>query len=204
VNTRPALRVGLTGGIGSGKSTVASMLAQQGARVIDTDAISKNLTAPAGAAIPAIEQTFGADYITQQGALDRGRMRQLVFQNPAARVQLEQLLHPLIGEEARDQALSAQGAGSLCIVFDIPLLVESGRWRPIVDQVLVVDCLPETQIARVMARNQLPREDVESILKQQAPRTQRLRAADHVIDNNTADLEQLRVVVHSLATHFGL
>jgi len=131
-------------------------------------------------------------------------MRQLVFQYPAARLRLEQILHPLIGLEARHQAVLAQDAGTRSIVFDIPLLVESGRWRPILDQVLVVDCLPETQIARVMARSQLQREEVERILQQQASRLQRLHAADHVINNNAQNLEQLQRLVQAFAAHFGL
>lgn len=199
-----AIRLGLTGGIGSGKSTVATMLGTHGAHVIDTDAISRHLTAPSGSAIPAIARAFGQEFITPQGALDRDRMRQMIFQDRVARLRLEQILHPLIGLEARRQASLAQDAGSRCIVFDIPLLVESGRWRPIVDQVLVVDCLPETQISRVMARNQLQREDVERILQQQASRLQRLRAADHVINNNVHNLEQLQRLVQVFAAHFGL
>jgi dephospho-CoA kinase len=199
-----AIRLGLTGGIGSGKSTVAALLGTHGAHVIDTDAISRHLTAPSGAAIPAIARAFGSDFITTQGALDRDHMRQLVFQYPAARLRLEQILHPLIGLEARHQAVLAQDAGTRSIVFDIPLLVESGRWRPILDQVLVVDCLPETQIARVMARSQLQREEVERILQQQASRLQRLHAADHVINNNAQNLEQLQRLVQAFAAHFGL
>jgi dephospho-CoA kinase len=199
-----AIRLGLTGGIGSGKSTVASMLGTHGAHVIDTDAISRQLTAPSGSAIPAIARAFGHEFITPQGALDRDRMRQMIFQDRVARLRLEQILHPLIGLEARRQASLAQEAGSHCIVFDIPLLVESGRWRAIVDRVLVVDCLPETQISRVMARNQIPREDVERILQQQASRSQRLHAADHVINNNATNLEQLQRLVQAFAAHFGL
>lgn len=199
-----AIRLGLTGGIGSGKSTVATMLGTHGAYVIDTDAISRHLTAPSGAAIPAIARAFGHEFITPQGALDRDRMRQTIFQDRVARLRLEQILHPLIGLEARRQASLAQDAGSRCIVFDIPLLVESGRWRPIVDQILIVDCLPETQITRVMARSQLPREDIERILQQQATRLQRLHAADHVINNNVHNLEQLQRLVQAFAAHFGL
>ena len=201
---RGVLRLGLTGGIGSGKSTVAGHLARHGAAVIDADAISRQTTAPAGAAITAIRQTFGPKFITQDGALDRERMRQLAFTQPSARQQLEQIIHPLVGLETQRQAQTAAQAGVRCIVFDIPLLVESGRWRAQLDQVLVIDCQPETQITRVMQRSGLARADIERILAQQADRQARLLAADHVICNDSLSLADLAAQVSQLAPRFGL
>src|SRR3954470_18088039 len=155
-----AVRIGLTGGIGSGKSTVLGMLQALGAAAVDADAISRASTAAGGLAIPAIAAHFGADFIDRSGALDRERMRQRIYADPAARRELEAIIHPLVGTEVARQALVAQGAGARCVVFDIPLLVESGRWRSKVDRVLVVDCLPRTQVARVQARGGLPEADV--------------------------------------------
>lgn len=202
--THRPLRLGVTGGIGSGKSTVAAMLAERGAVVIDADAISRDTTAAGGAAIEPIRAAFGDQLITQDGALDRERMRELVFSNPAARAQLEQIIHPLVGAETRRQEDAAEASGAACIVFDIPLLVESSRWRPQLDRVLVVDCSPETQIERVMQRSGLPREQVLSILSQQAPRMARLQAADHVIYNDGLSLDDLRAEVLLFATHIEL
>ena len=201
---RGLLRLGLTGGIGSGKSTVASLLASLGAAVIDADAISRQTTAPGGAAIDTLRQTFGPEFITLDGALDRERMRQLAFSQPAARQQLEQIIHPLVGLETQRQAQAAVQAGTRCIVFDIPLLVESGRWRTQLDQVLVIDCQPETQIARVMQRSGLARAEIERILAQQADRRGRLLAADHVICNDRLSLPELAAEVSQLARRFGL
>lgn len=198
------IRLGLTGGIGSGKSTVADMLARWGASCIDADAIARQVTAAGGPAIQPILQTFGADFITTDGALDRERMRSLVFTDPGARHRLEQIVHPLVGQETLRQANAAVDAGSRCIVYDIPLLVESGRWRTHLDQVLVLDCRAETQIQRVMLRNHLSRSDVERILGNQASRSARLRAADHVICNDGLSLDQLETMVRQLAARFGL
>lgn len=197
-------RLGLTGGIGSGKSTVANLLAQLGAAVLDADAISRALTAPHGLAIDAIRQTFGAEFITSAGALDRERMRTLVFTDPGAKQKLEAIIHPLVAQETSRQALAAQASGRRCLVFDVPLLVESGRWRQNVDQVLVVDCLPDTQISRVMARSALSREAVLAIMASQASRETRLQAADAVIFNDTITLDDLRAQVRTLAPGFGL
>jgi dephospho-CoA kinase len=198
------MRVGLTGGIGSGKSTVLGMLQALGAAAVDADAISRASTAAGGLAIPAIAAHFGADFIDQTGALDRERMRQRIYADPAARRQLEAIIHPLVGTEVERQALVAQGAGARCIVFDIPLLVESGRWRSKVDRVLVVDCLPQTQVARVQARSGLAEADVLAIIAAQAPRAQRLAAADAVIHNEGLSLEQLRSQVDQVARGLGL
>ena len=201
---RDVLRLGLTGGIGSGKSTVAGLLARHGAAVIDADAISRNTTATGGAAIKAIREVFGSELIGPDGALDRERMRALAFSDASARQRLEQIIHPLVGQETQRQAEAATRAGARCIVFDIPLLVESKRWRARLDQVLVVDCRPETQIARVMRRSQLPRPEIERIMNQQADRVKRLQAADHVICNDGDDLAELSSLVAGSARLFGL
>ena len=200
MTSRPhPLRIGLTGGIGSGKSTVAQMLQARGAAVIDADAIARNVTAPNGSAMPAIAQTFGAEFLTPDGALDRERMRAHVFQQPAAKQALEAIVHPWVTQETQRQAQVAIDQGFGTLVFDVPLLVESGaRWRTQVDRILVVDCAEETQIQRVMARNGLSREAIHNIIAAQAPRTQKLAAADWVIDNDHLTLEMLRAQVAQL------
>jgi len=199
-----ALRVGLTGGIGSGKSTVLAMLAELGATPIDADAISRDTTAANGAAIAEIEKVFGADFITAERALDRERMRAHVYTNPQARKQLEAIIHPHVGAESARQVDAALAAGAKCIVFDIPLLVESGRWRQQVDRVLVVDCAVETQVARVMQRSGLAEDAVRAIIAAQATRAQRLAAADIVICNDGISLEQLAAHARKAAQAFGL
>lgn len=191
------LIIGLTGGIGSGKSTVSHMLVELGAHLVDTDAISRALTAPGGHAIEPIRQTFGANMIDAQGAMDRARMRSMAFADPQTLQQLEAILHPLIGQQADQHASLATPHQH--IVYDVPLLVESGdRWRNKVDRILVVDCEPETQIARVMVRSGWPREAVEKVLAQQAQREIRRAAADHIIFNQGITLEQLRLEVEKL------
>lgn len=199
-----AARIGLTGGIGSGKSTVLAMLQSLGAVPIDADAISRATTAPGGAAIPAIRAQFGADFVTADGALDRARMRERAYAHPEARRELEAIIHPLVGEEIARQVDAALAAGARCIVFDIPLLVESGRWRAQLDRVLVVDCEPETQVARVVARSNLAPDEVRAIIAAQAPRALRLQAADVVICNEGLTLEALRHEVEQAAHSFGL
>jgi dephospho-CoA kinase len=199
-----ALRIGLTGGIGSGKSTVLQMLAGLGAAVIDADAISRATTAAGGAAIAAIAQRFGPDFITADGALDRERMRERAYADPQARRRLEAIIHPLVGAESARQVEAALARSVPCIVFDIPLLVESGRWRAQVDKVLVVDCSPETQVQRVMARSGLAPEAVRAIMGAQATREQRLAAADIVICNEQLTLDELRDIVVQAARSFGL
>ena len=198
------LRIGLTGGIGSGKSTVAHVLADCGAAIIDADAISRQVTAVGGAAIPELARQFGADMITAAGALDRDQMRQLAFSDPAARQRLEAIVHPLVTQETLRQSAQAEAAGRACIVFDVPLLVESRRWRQQVDRVLVVDCAEATQIARVMARNAWPREMVQKIIAGQASRAQRRAAADSCICNDGLSLAALEALVRQLAGSFGL
>ena len=199
-----AARIGLTGGIGSGKSTVLAMLQALGAAAIDADAISRATTAAGGAAIAAIRARFGPEFVTADGALDRARMRERAYAQPEARRELEQIIHPLVGEEVARQVDAALAAGARCIVFDIPLLVESGRWRQQVDRVLVVDCSPETQVARVVARSGLAPEEVRAIIAAQAPRALRLAAADLVICNEHLTLEALRYEVEQAARSFGL
>lgn len=198
------MRVGLTGGIGSGKSTVLEVLRQMGAATIDADAISRATTAAGGAAIPGIAQAFGADFITADGALDRERMRVHVYAHPQSRQTLEAIIHPLVGAESARQVEQATASGARVIVFDIPLLVESGRWRAQVDRVLVVDCLPATQIARVAARSGLAPSHVEAIMAAQAPRGLRLQAADAVIFNEGLSLQQLQAQVRWVGHTFGL
>jgi dephospho-CoA kinase len=188
------LKIGLTGGIGSGKSTVARMLVDLGAHLVDLDAISRQLTAPGGAAIKHIHQHFGPDFVDAQGAMDRTRMREMAFADPHSLARLESILHPLIGQHADLHADKAEPDQT--VVYDVPLLAESGdRWTQKVDHVLVVDCSPDTQIARVMARSGWTREAVEKVLAQQATRAQRLAVADHVIVNDGLSMDELRAEV---------
>jgi dephospho-CoA kinase len=193
------LRIGLTGGIGSGKSTVSQMLEVRGAAVMDADAIARSLTSPQGAAMAAIAHTFGAAFVTADGALNREHMRAHVFSQPQAKQALEAIIHPLVAQETQRQAQAAIDNGHHTLVFDVPLLVESGaRWRAQIDRILVVDCLQETQIQRVRTRNGLSREGVETIIAAQASRTQKLAAADWVIYNDGITLEVLRELVQKL------
>lgn len=192
-----ALRVGLTGGIGSGKSTVAGLLEALGAARIDTDAIARQLTTPGGVALPALRERFGSACIDASGALDRPWMRQRAFADPQIRRDLEAILHPLIGSETSRRA-DAAAASHRCLVFDVPLLVESGRWRERVDRVLVVDCRETTQAARVMRRPGWSQEDVERVMAQQASRALRRTAADAVIDNDADGLGLLGAHVEAL------
>lgn len=200
-------RVGLTGGIGAGKSTVAALWVAHGATLIDTDAISRALTAAGGAAIPALRQAFGDRVIDAGGALDRAAMRALAFTDDSAtdstggsdghnaRSRLESILHPLIGAECARQAQQASGP---FVVFDVPLLVESGRWRTQVERVLVVDAEPATQIERVMARSGWSRQAVEQVMARQASRAARRAAADAVIYNEGKPREALAHEVEQL------
>lgn len=189
--------IGLTGGIGSGKSAVAKRLAQLGAAVIDTDLIAHRITANQGLAIPAIAAHFGQDFIAADGSLDRAKMRALVFSDPVARKQLEEITHPLIRAETLGDALAAYQKGAIYLVFVVPLLLESGNWRSVLDHLIVVDCLPEEQIERVMRRSKLSRTEVEQIMASQASRSERLNAADTVIENH-AGLEELELQVDTL------
>jgi len=198
-------RIGLTGGIGSGKSTVAGMLAARGAAVIDADAISRSVTAPGGRAISAIAAAFGAHMVGSDGAMDRQAMRERIFQDAQAKRQLEAIIHPLVSQITAEQALAALDQGRHCLVFDVPLLVESGeRWRRQVDRVLVVDCSTDTQRQRVMARSGLPAPEIDRIIAQQASRAQRLACADVVIVNESLNLPELETQVTQVAADFGL
>lgn len=189
------LRIGLTGGIGSGKSTVSAAWLALGATLIDTDAIARQLTAENGAALPAIRACFGPKTIDNAGALNRTYMRDLAFSDPGNRIALEAILHPMIREETA--RLSADAHGTL-IVFDVPLLVESSRWRTQVDKVLVVDCLESTQVERVVSRSSWTREAVISVIQQQASRSVRRASADAVIYNEQLSLTQLSEQVQAL------
>ncbi len=197
-------RLGLTGGIGSGKSTVARMLASLGAAVIDADANARSVTAAGGAAIAPIAAEFGAAFITPGGALDRDAMRALAYADSSAKKRLEAIIHPLVGQEAARQTGAALAAGHHCIVFDIPLLVESGRWRQQLDRILVIDCTEQTQIERVVARSGLTPDAVARIIAAQASRGQRLAAADTVIFNDALPLAGLQAQVAQVAHAFGL
>lgn len=188
--------VGLTGGIGSGKSTVAGMFVALGATLVDTDAIARALTQPAGAAMPAIEAQFGAGVLDINGGLDRARMRELVFADRTLKAKLEAILHPLIGDECARQEAAAGAAG--VVIFDVPLLVESARWRRRVDRVLVIDAPEETQVDRVMARSNWTRDTVLAVMANQTSRRLRLHAADSVIFNGDKTLVELAAEVQSL------
>lgn len=186
----PGFAVGLTGGIGSGKTAVADQFEALGAAIIDSDDIAHRLTAAGGAAIEPIARQFGRQYIGADGALDRRRMRERVFRDSSAKKQLEAILHPRIRELAMARAAAAVGR-SPYVMFVVPLLIESGNWRSRVDRILVVDCSPATQEARVCARSRLDPALVRTIIAQQAARADRLDAADDVIVNE-GPIEQLR------------
>jgi dephospho-CoA kinase len=182
------MRVGLTGGIGSGKSAVASMFARRGAAIVDTDAIARQLTAAGGLAMPALRRAFGAAVVLADGALDRDAMRSLAFADPVAKKRLEALLHPLIDAQAQSAAAAVSAAW---VIFDVPLLAESPRWRERVDRVLVIDCLESTQLARVERRAGWTRDATRRVIESQASRTTRRAIADAVIFNDAIDLDQL-------------
>lgn len=189
-----AFSVGLTGGIGCGKSTVAELFAELGASIVDTDLIAHALTAPHGAAMPAIVAEFGPDFATPDGALDRARMRTLVFSDAGARARLEAILHPRIRDATAAAAAIATGA---YVIYAVPLLVESGNWRARVSRILTIDCSEDTQVARVMQRNGMTADQVRAIMAAQATRAERLAAADDVIDND-GGLDALRPQVERL------
>ena len=199
------VRLGLTGGIGSGKSTVAALLVEFGATLIDADAISRASTAAGGSAIEAVRAAFGGEFITADQAMDRDRMRTRIFADPTARAQLEAIIHPIVRAEI-DQQLAALPRG--VAVLDLPLLAESSAWRERCDLIWVVDCAPETQIRRVMQRNGWPRSQVEAVLAAQASREQRLAIADCVINNEGVTLDELGAQVRQqwqqLCRRFGL
>ncbi|MEY2632012.1 MAG: hypothetical protein RIR00_666 [Pseudomonadota bacterium] len=178
--------VGLTGGIGSGKTTVANLFAERGAAVVDTDQIAHELTAPGGAAMPQLVACFGPDIQRPDGAMDRDAMRRRVFADPGARQQLEGILHPAIRALA-DQRCAAALAPYVLLV--VPLLIESGQYRSRCDRILVVDCPEEIQIARVMQRNGLGESEVRAIMAAQLDRQARRAAADDIISNHAGFAE---------------
>ena len=180
--------VGLTGGIGSGKSAAAAEFERLGATVVDTDAIAHELTQPGGKALDAIEKRFGREALAPSGAMDRDWMRALVFNDSAAKHALETLLHPMIREESRRRVAAAAGP---YVILVVPLLVESADYRSRVDRVLVVDAPEEAQVERVQRRSGLSADEVRTILAAQATRAARLAAADDVIDNR-GTIEALR------------
>jgi dephospho-CoA kinase len=182
-------KVGLTGGIGSGKTTLANAFAAYGVPIVDTDIIAHRVTAPDGAAISRLFTEFGPTFITPENALDRARMRELVFSDAQAKQRLEAILHPLIQAETEREMQAAKGPYLICVV---PLLVESGHWRQRIDRVLVVDCTVHTQIKRVMQRNGFTREQVQAIIARQATRQARLAAADDVIFNEADSIAPLQ------------
>lgn len=188
-----AFAVGLTGGIGSGKTTVANLFAAQGAGLVDADEISRRLTAPAQPAVAEIARKFGAQFIAADGSLDRARMRNLVFTNATARKDLEAILHPLVRQESTRQIVASTAP---YVIVVVPLLIESGA-RGRMDRILVVDCAPEIQISRVMGRSGLSRSEVLAIIAAQASRRQRLSEADDVIHNDDG-LEMLSAQVNPL------
>ncbi|MGQ7936389.1 dephospho-CoA kinase [Paraburkholderia sp. D1E] len=184
--------VGLTGGIGSGKSTVADLFAAHGVPLVDTDLIAHRITAPHGIAMPQIAAEFGDSFVAADGSLDRARMRTLVFSEDGARKRLESITHPLIRAETEREQREAQGP---YVIVVVPLLVESGNWKTRVNRVLTVDCSVETQISRVMSRNGFSREQVLAIIARQATREARLAAADDVINNDNVPLDALKTHV---------
>jgi dephospho-CoA kinase len=192
--------IGLTGGIGSGKTTVADLFAARGVPVIDTDLIAHGVTAPGGVAMPLIEASFGAEYVAPDGSLDRAKMRDRVFGDDAAKARLEAIVHPLIRAESERQRHAASGPYHIVVV---PLLVESGNRATRADRILVVDCPVETQIERVMRRNGFSREQVLAIIARQVTREARLAIADDVVLNDeSATLESLEHHVDALHRHY--
>jgi len=186
--------VGLTGGIGCGKSKAAEFFAELGAEVVDTDAISHALTGPGGRAMEAIAAAFGPTYVRADGALDRARMRSLVFAAAGAKARLEAILHPLIRAESLRRI---RDSAAPYVILVVPLLLETGGYRELLSRVLVVDCEESQQIARVAARSGLAEDEIGRIMRAQLPRAERVAAADDVLVND-ADLETLRARVGAL------
>ncbi len=198
--------IGLTGGIGSGKSTVAALLVAHGATLVDTDAIAHAMTAPGGPAMAALRQRFGDDVAGADGALDRASMRRRVFADPDAKRALEAILHPMIGAEAQRQAAAAaaETTGAGVVVFDVPLLTESSHWRARCQRILVVDCSAAVQVQRVIARSGWSADQVQRVIDQQASRERRRAIADAVIFNDTLSRETLAGEVATLWSAWGL
>ena len=190
-------RIGLTGGIASGKSTVGRLLMDRGFALIDADAVSRDLTAPGGAALPDIRNAFGAAYIAADGSMDRDKMRTLVFTQASAKAKLQAILHPLIRQAMTDKEAALKSKGKPLAIWDIPLLVESSSWRDQLDGVIVVDCSEQRQIDRVMARNGWSLQEAQAVIAAQASRQARLAAATWVIDNDSDDLASLATQVQA-------
>ena len=207
-----AYRVGITGGIGSGKSTVATQLKSLGAGVIDADAISRHLTSSHGEAMNAIVEKFGDEYQLADGSLDRSRMRELVFNQKDRRKELEQILHPLIQNEMKNQFETMKTNGIKLVVFDLPLLAESSKWRKNLDKIIVVDCSVETQVSRVLTRDAqnnnrttpMTRDLVINIIASQASRIDRLKLADVIILNDEITRQQLNDEIGQISEYLSL
>jgi len=190
--------VGLTGGIASGKSSAAALFAELGAAVVDTDAIAHELTRPGTAAMVEIRRAFGPSFVAADGSLERAKMRRLVFNDPDAKAKLEGILHPLIREQARARIVAAQQP---YVIVVVPLLIETGAYRDLIQRVLVIDCSEEQQVARAMQRSQLQEREVRAILAAQLPRAERLKGADDVIDND-GGIEELRKQIQKLHANY--
>ena len=198
------LRLGVTGGIGSGKSTFAAMLQACGAALVDADQLARTVTESGGSAIDAIRMQFGADFIDASGAMDRARMRTLAFSQPQAREQLQAIVHPLVGQAIAQAQQHAEDAGHRVVVLDIPLLTESARWPRQLDAVLVVDCSEQTQIERVRSRSGLDEQAVRAIMATQSSRATRRAAADWVVFNEGLGLPELQAVARQIGASLGL
>jgi dephospho-CoA kinase len=190
--------VGLTGGIASGKSSAAALFQELGAAIVDTDAIAHELTRPGAAAMAGIRSAFGPAFIAADGSLERAKMRRLVFNDPDAKARLEGILHPLIREHARARIIAAQQP---YVIVVVPLLIETGAYRDLIQRVVVVDCNEELQVVRAMQRSQLEEREVRAILAAQLPRAERLKRADDVIDNS-GDIEALRRQIEKLHARY--
>lgn len=188
------LIIGLTGGIGCGKSCATKFFAAQGTSIIDTDEIAHELTLSEGKAINVIKETFGSEFISKNGSLDRSKMRKLVFSDEASRQKLETILHPLIYHEVIRRVSLATSA---YIIIVIPLLLETAVFQKLVHRILVIDCTEQSQISRTVARSNLSEQEVRAIMTTQIPREERLKQADDIIVNNQ-DLDYLHKQVEML------
>lgn len=198
-------KIGLTGGIGSGKSTVAGMLSQRGLALIDADAISRELTAAGGAAMPALVEALGPEVAAEGGELDRGAVRDLMLRDAKAKAILESIVHPMVGARISARLEAAAHAGARAAVLDIPLLVESGtKWRSSLQSVWVVDCRATTQATRVATRNGWPATQIDAVIAAQATRSARLACADAVIFNDDISLLDLEASVDELLRQHNL
>jgi len=192
-------RIGLTGGIASGKSTVGRLLVDRGFALIDADAVSRELTAPGGAATAEIRKTFGDTFMAADGGMDREKMRALVFQQASAKTQLQSILHPLIRKAMADKEAALKVEGKPLVIWDIPLLVESSSWRDQLDGIMVVDCSAQRQIDRIMVRNGWSSQEAQAVMAAQASRAERLAIATWVIDNDHDDMTYLAQQVQAWA-----